>query len=53
VLRRIPAPSQPKSVDAFVGATALEFDTSLIATGDTKDIRRLSARYPRISLMQL
>jgi hypothetical protein len=45
--------SSAHAVDAFVVATALEFETSVIATGDAKDIRRLSAQYPRISLMEL
>lgn len=45
--------SSAHAVDAFVVATALEFESSVIATGDAKDIRRLSAPYPRVSVMQL
>jgi hypothetical protein len=32
-------------VDAFVVATALDFDKAIIATGDPTDIRRLAARH--------
>lgn len=45
--------SSANAIDAFVVATALEFEKSVIATGDTRDIRRLSAPYPQVSLMQL
>lgn len=46
--------AQPgKRIDAFVGATALEFESAVIATGDAQDIKRLAAPYGRISLMQL
>jgi hypothetical protein len=41
------------AVDAFVVATALEFELSVIATGDAKDVRRLAAPYRQISLMVL
>jgi predicted nucleic acid-binding protein len=45
--------SSENAIDAFVVATALEFDLSVIATGDAKDLARLSAPYRQISLMQL
>jgi len=45
--------SSANAVDAFVVATALEFDVSVIATGDPNDLVRLSAPYRRISLMRL
>ena len=45
--------SSANAIDAFVVATALEFERSVIATGDAKDIRRLSAPYSQISLMLL
>ena len=45
--------SSENAIDAFVVATALEFDLSVIATGDAKDLARLSAPYGQISLMQL
>jgi predicted nucleic acid-binding protein len=45
--------SSAHAVDAFVVSTALEFDLALIATGDPKDIKRLSAHNPQISLMAL
>jgi predicted nucleic acid-binding protein len=45
--------SSNSAVDAFVVATALEFDVSIIATGDVKDLARLSAPYSQVSLMQI
>lgn len=45
--------SSVHAIDAFVVAIALEFETALIATGDLKDLRRLSAPYQQISLMAL
>jgi hypothetical protein len=47
---RLPSAS---AIDAFVVATALEFETSVIATGDAKDLTRLSAPYSQVSLMEL
>jgi predicted nucleic acid-binding protein len=41
------------AVDAFVVATALEYDSAVIATGDAGDLRRLSASYRQVSLMTL
>jgi len=38
------------SIDAFVVATALEFDAAVIASGDTADLARLAAPYRQISL---
>lgn len=45
--------SSAHAVDALVVATALEFDTALIATGDPKDLRRLAAPYPHVGVMAL
>ena len=45
--------SSANAIDAFVVATALEFDSAVIATGDAKDIKRLCAPYPQLSLMRL
>lgn len=45
--------SSANAIDAFVVATALEFDTAVIASGDTKDLSRLAAPYRQISLMHL
>jgi len=45
--------SSANAVDALVVATALEFDTSVIATGDAKDLKRLSAPYREVTVMQL
>jgi hypothetical protein len=45
--------SSANAVDAFVVATALEFEASVIATGDAKDLTRLSAPYGRVTVMQL
>jgi hypothetical protein len=42
-----------KNIDAFVVATALQFDTAVIATGDPKDIRRLAAPFPKIGVFAL
>ena len=47
---RMPSAS---AIDAFVVATALEFENSVIATGDAQDLKRLSAPYRQISVMQL
>jgi hypothetical protein len=41
------------AIDAFVVATALEFEVSVIATGDAGDLKRLSASFDQLSLMQL
>jgi predicted nucleic acid-binding protein len=45
--------SSASAIDAFVVATALEFETSVIATGDLKDLRRLSAPYKQVSLLRI
>ena len=45
--------SSVHAVDAFVVATALEFELSVIATGDVKDVKQLAAPYPQIVLMAL
>jgi len=45
--------SSAHAVDAFVVATALEFELSLIASGDLKDIKRLAAHHPQISILPL
>ena len=45
--------SSAHAIDAFVVATALEFDAAVIATGDAKDIKRFAAPYPQLSLMLL
>ena len=52
LLARARLPSA-NAIDAFVVATALEFEVSVIATGDAKDLARLAAPYRRISLMEL
>jgi predicted nucleic acid-binding protein len=41
------------AVDAFVVATALQFDRAVIATGDPKDIRRLASGTSRIKVFSL
>jgi hypothetical protein len=41
------------AVDAFVVATAMEFDAAVIATGDPEDIKRLSASNRRIKVFAL
>jgi len=45
--------SSANAVDAFVVSTALEFELALIATGDPKDLKRLSLRHPQIALLAL
>ena len=41
------------AVDAFVVATALEFDAAVIATGDPGDIKRLAAPHRRLRVFGL
>jgi predicted nucleic acid-binding protein len=41
------------AVDAFVVATALEFDGAVIATGDPGDIRRLSSSHRQVKIFAL
>jgi predicted nucleic acid-binding protein len=41
------------AVDAFVVATALEFESAVIATADVGDLRRISAPYRQLSLLAL
>jgi hypothetical protein len=45
--------SSENAVDAFVVASALEFETSIIATGDADDIRRLAGRHPSVRVFAL
>ena len=45
--------SSAHAVDAFVVATAAQFPSAIIATGDPADIRRLAAGQPKIRVMGL
>jgi hypothetical protein len=45
--------SSAHAVDAFVVATALEFDAAVIATGDPGDIKRLAAPHRRLRVFVL
>ncbi|HVW25354.1 MAG TPA: PIN domain-containing protein [Polyangiaceae bacterium] len=45
--------SSANAVDAFVVATALDFESAVIASGDPDDIKRLSATFSQISLVVL
>jgi predicted nucleic acid-binding protein len=45
--------SSAHAVDAFVVATALQFETAVIATGDPADIRRLAAPFSRVGVLSL
>ena len=45
--------SSAHAVDAFVVATALQFHTAVIATGDPEDIQRLAAPFPKIGIFSL
>lgn len=41
------------AVDAFVVATALEFGSAVIATGDPDDLRRLSSGFRRLRIFAI
>jgi predicted nucleic acid-binding protein len=45
--------SSKHAVDAFVVATALEFATAVIATGDPDDIRRLAAPFRQLRTLAI
>ena len=45
--------SSARAVDAFVVATALQFDTAVIATGDQDDIRRMAAPFRNIGILAI
>ena len=45
--------SSQHAIDAFVVATALEFDTAVIATGDEDDMKRLAAPYRRLRIFRI
>lgn len=45
--------SSAHAVDAFVVATALQFETAVIATGAPADVRRLAAPFSRIGVLAL
>ena len=45
--------SSAHAVDAFVVATALQFETAVIATGDPTDIRRLAEPFSRVGVLAL
>jgi len=45
--------SSSHAVDAFVVATALEFDTAVIATGDPLGMKRLAAPHRRLRVFAL
>ena len=45
--------SSEHAVDAFVVATALDFDGAVIATGDPSDIRRLSGTHRQLRVFSL
>ncbi len=45
--------SSAHAVDAFVVATALQFDTAVIATGDPRDVRRLAAPFHHVGIFAL
>lgn len=42
--------SSDHAVDAFVAATALEHEASVVITGDPRDIQRLLARHPQVQV---
>jgi hypothetical protein len=45
--------SSAHAIDAFVVAIALEFEVAVIASGDPKDIKRLAADHPQVSVLAL
>jgi predicted nucleic acid-binding protein len=45
--------SSQHAVDAFVVATALEFDAAVIATGDEDDMKRLAAPYRNLRIFRI
>ena len=45
--------SSQHAVDAFVVATALTFESAVIATGDPKDIQNVAAPYRQIRVLPL
>ena len=45
--------SSQHAVDAFVVATALSFESAVIATGDPKDIQNMAAPYRQIRVLPL
>jgi predicted nucleic acid-binding protein len=45
--------SSAHAVDAFVVATALDFEAAVIATGDPGDIRRLSSTHRQVKVFAL
>jgi predicted nucleic acid-binding protein len=45
--------SSTHAIDAFVVATAIQFDTAVIATGDPDDIRRLAAPFRKVGVLAL
>ncbi len=45
--------SSRHAVDAFVVATALDFESAVIATGDPDDIRRLAAPYRQLRVFSV
>ncbi|HMR04291.1 MAG TPA: PIN domain-containing protein [Polyangiaceae bacterium] len=45
--------SSAHAIDAFVVATALEFETAVIATGDQADMQRLAARFRTVKVFEI
>jgi predicted nucleic acid-binding protein len=45
--------SSAHAVDAFVVASAAQFDTAVIATGDPDDMRRLAAPFSKVGIFAL
>ena len=45
--------SSAHAVDAFVVATALQFDAAVIATGDPRGMRRLAAPFGNVGVLAL
>jgi hypothetical protein len=41
------------AIDALVVATAIRFGGGIVATHDPDDLRRLAARHPNVSILEL
>ena len=53
VARAVARALEREALGEFLDELDIDFDAAVIATGDAKDIKRLSAPYPQLSLIQL
>jgi predicted nucleic acid-binding protein len=45
--------SSQHAIDAFIVATALTFESAVIATGDPKDLRNMAAPYRQVQILSI